>query len=253
MPVTISANPAPRLRTLGVLGGMGPMATIDFLRKLTQATPAQCDQDHVPQVVHFCSQVPDRSSALSGRGPSPLPSLLQAARLIEQSGAEALVIPCNTAHAWYDDIRAALKIPVLHIVDAVATQLQGRLHGEPIGLLATEGTLASGVYERRRPELRWLRPSDAVMADCVMPAIRAVKRNDIETATRLLDRAIEALKHGGASAVVLACTELPLAVAANDARLQIIDATDALARAALAWASADLSGPRQQHSPCEVF
>ena len=112
-------NP-PRIayRTVGVLGGMGALATVDFLNKLVLATPAACDQEHIPLLVRFCPEVPDRADALLGCGPSPVSALVAAALSIEQDGAQCLVIPCNTAHAWYDDISNSITIPILHIVDA---------------------------------------------------------------------------------------------------------------------------------------
>jgi len=160
------------------------MATVDFLHKLTAATPAERDQDHVPLVVHFCSHIPDRTDALIGRGPSPLPGLLAAARDIERSGAQALVMPCNTAHAWYDDIAASLTIPVLHIADAAIEAIPRQLREAPVGILATQGTLRSGVYSKRQGTRSWLVPSDEVTERQVMPAIRAIKRNDFITANR---------------------------------------------------------------------
>jgi len=219
--------------TLGVLGGMGPLATVDFLNKLTQATPATLDQDHIPMVVHFCPQIPDRSEALAANGPSPLPLLIAAARQIEQSGAQVLVIPCNTAHAWHDELSAGLGIPIIHIVDAAVAQIPSALRNEPVGLLATRGTLASGIYTLRQPELDWVEPLEQEMTDWVMPAIRAVKSGDLDTARKLLENAIESLRHRGARSIVLGCTELPLARTGYYHDVLLIDATEALAHSAI--------------------
>lgn len=224
-------------RTLGVLGGMGPMATVDFLHKLTAATPAERDQDHVPLVVHFCSHIPDRTDALIGRGPSPLPGLLAAARSIESSGAQALVMPCNTAHAWYDAIAASLTIPVLHIADAAIEAIPQHLRQAPVGILATQGTLQSGVYSKRHGTGAWLIPSDAVTERQVMPAIRAIKRNDFITASRLLRIAIEHLRSRGAHSIILGCTELPITCANDNYGVALVDATQALAQRAIRWAT----------------
>ncbi len=222
-------------KTLGVLGGMGPLATVDFLGKLTQATPAALDQDHVPMVVHFCPQIPDRSDALAANGPSPLPSMMAAARQIERAGAQALVIPCNTAHAWYDDLSACLGIPVIHIVDAAVAQIPAALRHEPVGLLATRGTLAHGIYTQRQPDLNWVLPLEQEMRDWVMPAVRAVKSGDMDTARRCLEQAIAALQQRGARSIMLGCTELPLARAGVSHEVPLIDATHALALSAIRW------------------
>lgn len=222
--------------TLGVLGGMGPMATVDFLKKLTIATPASCDQEHIPLVVHFCSQTPDRTDALNGVGPSPLPAMVDAALAIQRSGAQALVIPCNTAHAWYDALVQSIDIPVLHVVDAVVDQLPMELRHASIGLLATTGTLTSGIYVDRHPEIKWLLPSPQDSETWVMPAIRAIKRNDFFGASQLLERAIDSMVRQGARAIVLGCTELPLAQGEKTSLVPLIDATDALAKLAVRWA-----------------
>ena len=194
-------EPAARKPTLGVLGGMGAMATVDFLRKLVEATPAERDQEHIPLIVRFCPEVPDRAAALAGAGPSPQPALVAAAVELAAAGAQALAIPCNTAHYWYDALCAAVPIPILHIVDAALAELQrrgmspqgrpkgeftsaqregcfilpqGRPKGEltsaqregspasgPVGLLATSGTVHAAVYPQRAPHLHWIEPSTA--------------------------------------------------------------------------------------------
>ncbi|MFZ4480624.1 MAG: aspartate/glutamate racemase family protein [Rhodoferax sp.] len=97
---------------------MGALATVDFLQKLVMATPATCDQKHIPLLVRFCPEVPDRVNALLGLGPSPEPALIAAALTLERGGAQCLVMPCNTAHAWHDAMAKAVSIPLLHIVDA---------------------------------------------------------------------------------------------------------------------------------------
>jgi aspartate racemase len=216
------------------------MATVDFLRKLTRATPASCDQEHIPLVVHFSSQTPDRSDALSGAGPSPLPSLIESARMIERSGAQGLVMPCNTAHAWYEEVASAIQIPLLHIVDAAVLQLPSALRDEPVGLLATRGTLLSGIYAMRHPEIRWVLPNERQIDLFVMPAIRCIKSGEMHRAGQLLDAAIGALVEQGARAIVLGCTELPLACPDSTMPVPLVDATDALAHMAVRWATGGL-------------
>jgi aspartate racemase len=108
---------------LGVLGGMGPLATLDFQHKLLDATPAQSDQHHLPSVVWNVPQIADRQKALAGAGPSPLPQLLEGIEKLNQAGASHIAIPCNTAHHWYPQLSAASDAPILHIVDATLDAL----------------------------------------------------------------------------------------------------------------------------------
>ncbi len=223
---------------LGVLGGMGPAATVDLMAKLIRLNPAGRDQDHLPLVVISDPRVPDRvGPILHGRGPSPLPAMLAGLRALERAGASAIAIPCHTAHHWYRELAAATALPVLSIVDAVLAELR-RLelaHG-PLGLLATQATLQAGLYQERLAAAGHppLAPSAAVMADDVLPAIALVKQDRAAEAGQMLARAVEHLTAAGAGRVLLACTELPLALAVRPLPA-CIDATEALARSCLAW------------------
>lgn len=219
---------------LGVLGGMGPLASADFMRQLTLLTPASCDQDHIPAVLWSDPRIPDRTAARLAGGADPLPALLRGIRGLERAGATAIAIPCNTAHGWFAAMQAATPLPILHIVDAAAADLtrQGVPDG-PVGLLGTAGTLAMGLYQQRlgRP---CLTPNDAAMARLVTPAIALVKANRVAEAHAPLAEAAQALMDRGAHAVVLGCTEIPLGIAAGPAlAFPVVDTLAALARAAI--------------------
>jgi aspartate racemase len=225
---------------LGILGGMGPLATADFYEKLIAQTPAARDQEHVPVVIYAVPQVPDRTEALLRGGPSPLPALQAGLRALVAAGAQAIAIPCNTAHAWYDELAAASPVPILHIADAAAdaaARIAGA--GARLGLVATSGTLASDFYPRRLAArgFECTTPTGAEMGALVTPGIAKVKAGDIDEAGRLLERAVEALVERGAAAVVLGCTEVPVALdrIGSGLRPRCIDATAALAGACVAW------------------
>ena len=117
-------------RLLGVLGGMGPLAGIDFLAKLIAATPADRDQDHVPVILYSVPQISCRVEAVLGSGPSPLPAMAAGLDVLAGAGAEAVAIACNTAHHWYDDLARTSRVPILHIADAACTGIAeiGRAH-----------------------------------------------------------------------------------------------------------------------------
>ncbi|WP_309139629.1 amino acid racemase [Siccirubricoccus sp. G192] len=110
-------------RFLGVLGGMGPLASAQFMARLTLLTPAERDQDHIPALLWSDPRVPDRTAARLGGGEDPLPALLRGLRGLEAAGCGAIAIPCNTAHGWFDALQAATGLPILHIVDAAAAEL----------------------------------------------------------------------------------------------------------------------------------
>lgn len=222
---------------LGVIGGMGPLATADFFRKLIDETPAANDEDHVPVLIHSVPQLPRRPPAILANGESPLPALRQVRDRLLAAGATALAMPCNTAHHWYDELAIDCPVPFLHIVDAVLAELGERARGARLGLIATQATLAAGVYDERLAGCELLRPSLQQMGQYVLPSIALVKEGALVEAGRTLEPAIAALLERGADAVVLACTETPLALDAIDSALRdrCIDSTRALARACVRW------------------
>ena len=235
-------------RLLGVLGGMGPLATIDFLRKVLDATPARTDQQHVPVLTASIPQIPDRTAAFRGEGQSPLPAMIDSGRRLVAAGAALIVMPCNTAHLWFEPLRATLGVPMLHLVDAALDEASEFVGTDAsLGLLATEGTIASGLYASRRRQdvgpTRWLLPTPREMAKWVTPGIAAVKAGDEALGHDLLSRAADALGRRGADAMVLGCTEIPLVLDGANAPWLTIDATRSLARRCVAWSLAgDRSG-----------
>jgi aspartate racemase len=228
------------MRILGVLGGMGPLASAQFMVRLTLLTPAGRDQDHIPAVLWSDPRVPDRTAARLAGGEDPLPWLIRGLRGLEAAGCGALAMPCNTAHGWFEAMRAATRLPILHIVDAAAEELrrQGIASG-PIGVMGTAGTLAMRLYQDRLERLGYscLTPDEATMERLVTPAIAEVKANRVGAAYAPLAEAARALMARGAGAVVLGCTEIPLGIAAGTALpFPLVDSIDALARAAIGWA-----------------
>lgn len=225
---------------LGVLGGMGPLAAADFLTKLVEETPATRDQDHIPYVAWGVPQIPERPAAILRNSASPLPEMLRGIAALKQAGATAIAIACNTAHHWHDELVQQGGLPILHIADAACDALAERgISRGSIGLIATEGTLAAGFFQQRFAArgLECIVSTRSDQDQLVLPAIAAVKANDLRRAHALAVQAVEKLVAGGAQAVVLACTETPVAIdfAANPVSDRCIDATRALARACVAW------------------
>jgi aspartate racemase len=231
------------IKRVGVLGGMGPMATADFFRKLIEETPAQRDQDHLPVVIYSVPQMPSRDKAITQGGESPFPQMLAGLHALKQQRADFVAIPCNTAHFWYEDLCREGGIPILHIVDAVCDELS---HGHsiegPIGLLSTEATLLSRIYHdrllQRGIELIVNPPEER--AAFINPGIELVKCGRLEEAGIAVQRAVACLLERGAKKLILGCTELPVALEAIDSpsKENCIDATRALARASVSRALA---------------
>jgi aspartate racemase len=215
---------------LGILGGMGPAATADFLAKFVRATPVARDQDHISTITCSFPQIPDRSEAILGNGASPLPAMQQVLARLEACGATYIAIPCNTAHYWFETLQSETGLPIVHIVDATARWLLASgLNSGAVGLLATSATVHTKVYADRLDKfgIGCLVPDEADQA-LVMNVIRAVKLGEAfawgtktigEVAVRLMDR--------GAVAVILGNSELPVAV--QTGMPAWVDSTDALA------------------------
>jgi len=224
---------------LGVLGGMGPLAGAAFAMRVAALTPAATDQQHVPTLLRNDPRIPDRSDARMRGGEDPLPYMREGLRFLETAGARVIAIPCNTAHLWYDELAAATALPILHIIDAVIDDLRrmGIARGR-IGLMGTPATLALNLYQDRlaRHGYKCIVPTaDEIDRHCVAP-IRAVKANAVAAALEPAAEGARRLRARGADAVVLGCTELPLALP-HDRRaaldVPLTDSIDALARAAI--------------------
>ncbi|HKV43223.1 MAG TPA: amino acid racemase [bacterium] len=221
---------------VGVLGGMGPLATADFYRKLVHLTPARTDQDHLRVIIDSNPKIPDRTAALRGEGPDPTPALVATARALERAGVDLIAIPCNSAHAFLPAVRQSVRVPVLDImaeVAAAAAALTPR--PQAAGLLATAGTVETRLYHRALAA-RGIDVVDATPPEQarVAAAIGAVKAGDLGPAVREHVRAVAAaLTARGAQVIVLGCTEIPMVTDPGELPVPVLDGTEILAAAAV--------------------
>lgn len=228
-------------RFLGVLGGMGPLAGATFLARLTLLTPAHVDQDHIPTILWSDPRVPGRPAAWLQKGDDPFPWMLNGIRHLEAAGAQAIVIPCNTAHLWYDKLQQKTKLPVLHIVDAAIENLRdASINSGTVGVMATSVTLQFELYQSRLHEHGYdcelLGPAE--LTDYCTAPIELIKMNQLDGAGQAIATGVSTLHERGARAVILGCTELPLALPHSQRsqwNIPVIDSIDALAQAAIRW------------------
>ena len=239
------AEPAapPRARVVGVLGGMGPDATVDFMDKVIAATPAAKDQDHIAMLVDHNPAVPNRQEAILRGGTDPGPALATMARRLEAAGADFLVIPCNTAYVFADRITAAVDVPLVSIIDVTIDAILERCG--PVaeaGVLATDGCLESGVYQQalEAKGIAAVLPGATVLGR-VMQLINAIKGGDRSDDVRnAMRRIADSLIERGAEAVIAGCTEIPLVLEDGDLTVPLISSTDVLARRTVALARGDV-------------
>jgi aspartate racemase len=219
-------------KIVGILGGMGPDATVDLFQKILRATPAKRDQDHLRILIDCNSKIPDRNDAALTHGEDPFPYLRESAVGLEKAGAELIAIPCNAAHCWHAEIQGCVRIPVLHIMEAAADHLGERYPDiRRVGLLAATVTVGRGLYQRALEQrgIGSVVPADDSQVR-VMEVIRAVKGGKRGEEVRRLIRAQgERLAAQGAQAVIAGCTEIPIVLQDGDLPVPVVDATLALA------------------------
>ena len=227
-------------RIVGVLGGMGPDATVDLMQRVIALTPAADDRDHIHMLVDNNPQVPSRIEALiEGTGPSPEPALIEMAQGLAAQGADFLVMPCNSAHYYHAQVAAAVEIPFLNLMELVAKELKAKLPGRArVGLLASSALKAIQLYESvLGPQgFEVIYPQEALQ-DALMDLIRAVKAGQVDDRKRAaLSSAAANLAASGAEVLVVACTELSVVGDPLATTLPVVDAADVLARAVFAAA-----------------
>ena len=226
------------LPRIGVLGGMRPLASATFIVQLVEATPAVFDKDHFPHTLDSSPQIPDRPSAIAGRGPDPLAEIIQALRRLESAGSALIVMPCNTVHHWYDGIVASTRLPVLHIADAVADCLRtANPTAKRVGILGSTVTSKLLIYEKRLgTEWDWVFATDDELAEDVMPGIAAVKAGDLKQGRTHFLNATAKMVQRKIDVLVFACTEIPIVLKQADVAVPVIDSSEALARHTIAIA-----------------
>lgn len=230
-------------KTIGIIGGMGPLATADLFEKIILHTRASRDQDHLRVFLDSNTNIPDRTAAILSGGADPLPELTASAQGLERQGAELLLMPCNTAHYFYDEVQSAVSVPVLHMIRLTARALSKR-GVRTAGLLATDGTVRTGIYQRcfADTDIRLLTPDESgqqAVMDMIYRGVKAGRRDYDASAAR---RAMEALLDRGAETLILGCTELPLAVTLYTLDFSVTDPTLELALEAIRQAGGEVSG-----------
>lgn len=226
---------------IGVLGGMGPLATADFLAKLVRNTPARVDQEHIPVLVYGDCTTPDRTASIVGLGPTPLPKLLAGIRLLNEAGVKAICIPCNDVHFWYEDMAAASGAPLFHIAHASAEQARRKRPGaKAVGVLSTVGTHRMCIYCSTLAVLGFevVAPTEEEFERLVSPAIALVKASQPDDASPLLAEAAAELFGRGAEIIILGCTEIPIGMRRQykENPELFVDSTEALALAVIDFA-----------------
>ena len=223
-------------KIIGILGGMGPEATADLYVRIIKATPVEKDQDHYRIIIDSNAKIPDRTPAILGTGPSPLPMMLETGRNLQRAGADFIIMPCNTAHHYHSQLQAGLEVPVLHMIRLSAEHTKKINPGvDKAGLLATDGTLASRLYHESYGDqgIEIIVPTEETQRDAMDAIYLHIKRGDLETGGKLLHGAAHRLMDAGAQAVICGCTEVSLVLHDGDLTVPVVDPLQVLAEEAV--------------------
>ena len=223
-------------KTIGILGGMGPLATVDLYKKIVLSTAADGDNDHIRVYIDGNSAIPDRTAAILSGGPDPVPEMLSALRNLEKCGADCVVMPCNTAHHFLPRLQETTELPILDMTAITAAVCAGRYPGRRACLLGTKGTLAAGIYDGALAAagIDFLIPNESQQDELMRLIYDVVKASaPLEPETESWHGLLSDLAERGAEYFILACTELPILADHLGHPGPFVDPTLELAKAAI--------------------
>ncbi|MCX6583445.1 MAG: amino acid racemase [Candidatus Aminicenantes bacterium] len=227
-------------QTIGILGGMGPEATVHMFNLIVKYTKADTDQEHIPIIVFNNPKIPDRTTAILHGGPSPLQALVESAKLLEKAGADLIVMPCHTAHYFYNEIITHIHIPFLHLQrETLRCMEQQPGNIKRFGLIATAGTIKMGlfqaVFNESKKGLEIITPGseDREIMMAAMYGEKGIKRGFKEEPRELLLKVIAHLKEQGVEAIIAGCSETSLVLRESEMQLPVIDPLKITAKAAI--------------------
>ncbi len=216
-------------KTIGIIGGMGPEATLTFYKKIIENTKINVEQDHFHVIIDSNAKIPDRTTSILNQSDEPLVYLKESLRRLESLNVDVIAIPCITAHYFYERLNESSSIKIVSAIEAVDEKLQS-LGIKKVGLLSTKGTIKTKIFEKVNAQI--LYPNEQSQDD-VMDAIYG--KNGIKTigeseySYNILNRVSKELIKDGAEAIILGCTELGIALNHNNTDYQIIDSLEQLA------------------------
>ncbi len=230
-------------KTIGILGGMGPLATMDLYKKIILSTEADCDNAHIRVYIDGNSAIPDRTAAILSGGPDPVPEMLSALRNLEKCGADCVIMPCNTAHHFLPRLQAETALPFIDMRTVTAAVCAERYPGKRACLLGTKGTIAARIYDGalKAAGVEFLVPNEAEQTELMRLIYDVVKASrPLEPETESWHALLTELIGRGAEYFILACTELPIVANTLPDEGPFVDPTAEMAREAILFCGYEL-------------
>ena len=224
-------------KTIGILGGMGPKATVDLFEKIVLNTPASKDQEHLHILINNNPQIPSRVEVFKGRNVNPLQALIQSALVLEKAGADFIIMPCHTAHIWIEELQKNTSVPFYNMVEnTVAYIVENRTDAQKIIILATPTTLEKQLYQKllQKYNIDFTVPTK-LEQQIVYNSILKVKSGSIEDNPYInsINDILSSYKKRGVTSLLAACTEIPLLYPFLTKDMKILDPTLMLAKMAV--------------------
>ena len=228
-------------KILGIIGGMGPMATVDLFAKIVSFTDAHKDSEHIHILIDNYPQIPDRTTAIQIGSNLPAKYLIESAERLERQGADFIIIPCNTSHYFLNEVKAAIKIPIINMIEETAKALAND-GVKSVGIMATDGILYTHMYEKYLElyNIKAVIPSNEIQKEImsiIYDEVKAGKKAHPERITSWLDNMTES----GVDGFILGCTELPIAFS-KFTKYKFYDCTEILAKSAIKYAGYKIKG-----------
>ena len=230
------------IKTIGILGGVGPEATAELFKRIVRRTPAKNDQQHIPIIVINNPQIPDRTKAILGEGESPISDLINTAKKLEANNVDYILLPCNTAHYFIDDIQKEIKTPIINMVEETVSFITKNYPSvKKIGMISTTGTIKTKIYHNafEKKGIKVIIPDEIIQESVVMNSIygeQGIKAGDHEKPKEKIEQIGKLLAGKGAEIILAGCTEISLVLKQKNVPYVVIDPLTILAETGIAKA-----------------
>ena len=231
------------MKTIGIIGGMGPLATVDLYKRIVLRTAALKDQDHIHVLIDSNTNIPDRTKAIIADGENPTKELIKSAKILEKAGADFLIMPCNTAHYFIDKIKESVEIPFINMLEETVKYTYASFGKDTVvGIMATDGTIKSKIYEDYYNKLGIKTVIPEKTQDKIMKFIYdIIKKGKYDEGTELFFECVEELKEKGAEAFLLGCTELSSAQYLYNIKGKFINPMEVLTEVSIKYAGGEIN------------